>query len=120
MLTAYLRPDLFNDNAVSGSDEDQRLYDRAIRFSRAFSPFSTPGSSDQQVKHLVEVLRSAAKTALWLLAQPSTFKIDWEHGNSNRAMRTLETVPALLKTHDADGGSIDPPQIIYSVVTKRI
>ena len=120
MLTAYLRPDLFGENAMSSPSEEQHLYDCATRFSRVFGPFSAPNSDDRRVKHLVEVLRSAAKTALWLLAQPSTFKFDWERGDANRTARTLETVPALLKTHDADGQRIDPPQNIHSLVTNRI
>ena len=98
MLTAYLRPDLFSDAQLSAPDEADRLRKSALSFSQGFAPFANPGTEEQKVQHLVEVLRTAVQAALWLLTQPSVFEFDWTPTPDvrDRSGRAVLTVPALL------------------------
>ena len=107
---------------MKSSDYDSRVYELASRFSQAFSPFSQPQHDEQKLRHLTEVLRSAARLRLWLYTQPSAFKFDWGPAwdDSERSTQGLVTVPAVLKTHDENGVKINPPQLIQSLVRKRV
>jgi hypothetical protein len=122
MLTAFLRPDLFDGSSLRG-DDDSSLYDAADGFSRAFRPFSVAHLDDQKAKHLVEVFRSGIQVALWLYTQPSTFTFDWTLGpteSSSRPSRAVVTMPSLLKTHNEAGTRIDPPQVIQVLTSRRV
>ncbi|OAP60533.1 hypothetical protein AYL99_05535 [Fonsecaea erecta] len=122
MLTAYLRPDLFDGKEPASAEQDARLYNLAKTFSERFAVFSQPQNAEQKVKHLVEVLRTAVRVALWLYSQPSTFKFDWGPASdaSRRSMPAVVTVPSLLKTHDSMGAEIQPPQVIQPLVKRRV
>jgi len=114
MLTAYIRPDLFDGSSLQEVSYDSRIYELAARFSRAFGPFSKPQYDDRQrTKHLTEVFRSAARLVLWLRSQPSTFKFDWGPTGSERSASAVTTVPALMKTHDGEGAALNPPLAMY-------
>ncbi|KIW32227.1 uncharacterized protein PV07_03787 [Cladophialophora immunda] len=122
MLTAYLRPDLFDGKESDSTAQDAHLYNLAKTFSDRFAAFSQPQNAEQKVKHLAEVLRTAVKVALWLYSQPATFKFDWGPASdaSRRSTPTVATVPSLLKTHDGMGGEIQPPQTIQPLVKRRV
>ncbi|KAH0844993.1 hypothetical protein FOPE_09613 [Fonsecaea pedrosoi] len=135
MLTAYLRPDIFDGKELPESataataDQDAHLYTLAQAFSDRFAAFSQPHNAEQKVKHLAEVLRTAVRMALWLYAQPATFRFDWGPGpapppDTAAARRattpTVVTVPSLVKTHDGMGREIQPAQIIQLLVKRRV
>jgi hypothetical protein len=74
------------------------------------------------VRHLIEVLRTAVRVALWLYSQPAAFKFDWGpvSDGSHRSTQTVVTVPSLLKSHDGTGAEIQPPQILQPLIKRRV
>lgn len=121
MLTAYLRPDLFDESHAASPEEQARLRDYASNFSAAFEPFSASPSNDEKLAHLVAVLRTASKTALWLFAQPAVFEFDWSPTPDvrDRSARALVIVPSLWKICDANGSRLARSQKILAGVTAR-
>lgn len=120
MLTAYLRPDIFDGSSLQDPDYDSHIEELATRFSRAFDPFSNPQYDDQRVQHLKDVFRTAARLALWLQSQPSTFNFDWGLGVSPGPPQAVVTVPAVMKSHDQDGAALNPPLSIQPIVMEGI
>ncbi|KAI1611881.1 hypothetical protein EDD37DRAFT_651435 [Exophiala viscosa] len=122
MLTAYLRPDIFGGDVSSTSEFESHIHDLATKFCDTFNPFSQLQHEEQKVKHLVEVLRTALRFALWLYSHPATFDFRWGSASdgSSGSGHTVVTVPSLIKTYDGRGSKIEPPQVVQALVKRRV
>lgn len=93
----------------------------ATRFCKTFGTFSHPEHKEERVKHLVEVLSSALRFALWLYSQPATFGFLWgPASDGSRSGQTVVTVPSMVKLYDDMGSKVNPPQPIQGLVRKRV
>lgn len=120
MLTVYLRPGLFDGSLLQEPGYDSHIEEVAARFSRAFDLFGDSEYFDQRVRHLKEVFRTAAKLALWLQSQPSTFSFDWGIGGSRNPPLSVVSVPAIMKIRDENGTVLNPPLSIQSSLKEGI
>jgi hypothetical protein len=123
MLTAYLRPDLLSDTHISNRQPDVALDQAVQSFTHVFAPWAKPDVPDaERIKNLSDIVEEAAKFAVWLFSQPSSFEYDWKPAVDvrDRANRSVVTVPAVLKITDNRGQALVRPVVIVGASRTRV
>jgi hypothetical protein len=123
MLTVYLRPDLLADTCATSAQPDPVLVDAVESFTRVFAPWSKPDVPNaEKIKNLSDIVGEAAKFAVWLFSQPSSFRYDWKPAIDvrDRASRTVVTAPAVLKVTDNQGQALTRPVGVVGASRARV
>lgn len=123
MLTAYLRPDLLSETRINNGQPDRALAEAVRSFTHVFAPWSKPEVPDaEKIKNLSDIMEEAIKFAVWLFSQPSSFKYDWKPAVDvrDRAIRSVVTVPAVLKVTENRGQALVRPVVIVDASRTRV
>jgi hypothetical protein len=119
VISAYLRPDPAED-ATHITKRDQTIDEASRLFSNAFEAWKKQEHSDEdRLRHLTEVLRSAAEVGIWLFSHPCSFDFTW-HVQEDSEDPKMVVAPGLVKVTNEKGQQLSRPQQLIEMETRKI
>ncbi|KAL9001441.1 MAG: hypothetical protein Q9169_000016 [Polycauliona sp. 2 TL-2023] len=101
-LTAYLRPDPFQD-AYYIAHRDRQIDVKIQAFSRAFAPWQQSAHSQQERSDsLSAIFKGAAELGIFLFSQPSQLQFRWPRPEE-LIQNQITVLPTLVKNTDERG-----------------
>lgn len=121
VLTAHL---FYPQSAKSSNDRDSpRLNGKPVSdaLTSAFSLWLKAGASSAAAEeHLQSVLRAASETGLLIMAQPSSFKFEWDILRQSNKESHIVVLPAFVKTADEHGEELAQRQVLVKPMTEAL